>query len=43
MKQEAVVLAALSGSQSVALDGDGHLKVAYKSPEGSGVMTFAPT
>jgi heat shock protein HslJ len=43
MKQEAVVLAALSGSQSVTLDGDGNLKVAYKSPEGSGVMTFAPT
>jgi heat shock protein HslJ len=42
MKQEAAVLAALAGSQSSTLDANGQLNVAYKIPEGSGVMTFVP-
>jgi heat shock protein HslJ len=42
MKQETAVLAALAGSQSSTLDANGQLNVAYKVPEGAGVMTFAP-
>jgi heat shock protein HslJ len=42
MKQEASVLAALAGSQSLALNNKGQLNVAYTVPEGSGVMMFEP-
>lgn len=40
MKQEASILAALAGSQSLTLDTQGQLNVAYTVPEGSGVMIF---